>query len=174
MTNALIWAILILILGLMLLIAELFLPSGGVLGLLAAAALVGSVLLAFRSGSREGMVFMLLLAVAIPAVIGFGLQLWPKTPLGRRMLLARPKPEEFDPQDQHDHELSMLVGKVGRTITQLRPAGMTEFDGRRVDTIAEGMIIDAGTLVRVIGVQGRRVLVRKIEMEDPETLGPLA
>ena len=127
MTNALVWAILLLIVGLMLLIAELFLPSGGVLGLLAAAALVGSVLLAFRSGgTRAGMVFMLLLAVAIPAVIGFGLQLWPKTPLGRRMLLARPKPEEFDPQDQHDHELSMLVGKVGRTITQLRPAGMTE------------------------------------------------
>ena len=174
MTNPLIWASLILVLGLLLLIAELFIPSGGVLGILAAAALIGSILLAFSTnphGTRTGTIFLLIVAIALPTVIGIGLKLWPKTPLGRRMLLDRPTPEEIDPHDQRDYELSRLVGRVGRTITQLRPSGMTDFDGRRVDTIAEGMIIEAGTLVRVVDVKGRRVIVRMVEddvVEDDE------
>ena len=168
MTTPLIWASLILVLGLLLLIAELFIPSGGVLGILAAAALIGSILFAFQAPAPTGTIFLLVVAIALPTVIGIGLQLWPKTPLGRRMLLDRPTPEEIDPHDQRDYELSRLVGRVGRTITQLRPSGMTDFDGRRVDTIAEGMIIEADTLVRVVDVKGHRVIVRMVEDDEPQ------
>ena len=168
MSNSLIWASLILVLGLLLLIAELFIPSGGVLGILAAAALIGSILFAFSAPPPAGMIFLIVVVIALPTVIGIGLQLWPKTPLGRRMLLDGPTPEEIYPLDQRDYELSRLVGRVGRTITQLRPAGMTDFDGRRVDTIAEGMIIEAGTLVRVVDFKGHRVIVRKVEDDEPQ------
>jgi membrane-bound ClpP family serine protease len=133
MSTLLFWAILILCVGLMLLVAELFVPSGGVLGVLAALAVIGSVVLAFRSSADHGLVFLLIVAVAIPAVLAFGLQMWPKTPLGRRMLLSAPSPKDIDPRDSRDLELVSLIGQVGRTITPLRPSGMTEIAGRRVE-----------------------------------------
>lgn len=163
MTTPLIWATLVLCLGLMLLVAELFLPSGGVLGIMAGLALIGSVALAFQQSGRAGLLFLLVVLVALPTIVGVGLHLWPRTPIGRRMLLARPNPEDIDSTNEVDRHLHSLVGKVGRTLTQLRPAGMTEIDGRRIDTVAEGMIIEQGELVRVLDVQGRRVVVRKLE-----------
>ncbi len=161
----LIWATLVLCIGLLLLAAELFIPSGGVLGILTGLALIGSIALAFQHSALAGMIFLMVELVALPAMLGIGLHLWPRTPIGRRMLLARPSPEDIDPTSDVDRHLHSLVGKVGRTLTQLRPAGMTEFDGRRVDTVAEGMIIEQGELVRVLDVQGRRVVVRKIEAD---------
>jgi membrane-bound serine protease (ClpP class) len=82
------------------------------------------------------------------------------------MLLRGPTPEDIDPRTDEDRELYALMGQVGRTITQLRPAGMTDFDGHRVDTLAEGMVIEAGTLVRVIDVRGHRVVVRQLEEDE--------
>jgi membrane-bound ClpP family serine protease len=166
MTDPLLWAILVLIIGLMLLVAEVFIPSGGVLGILAGVALIGSIVLGFRSSTGAGIVILVIIAVALPTVLVAALEIWPKTPFGRRFSLSRPSPEEVDPHSTRDGELQALVGKVGRTITPLRPAGMTEFSGRRVDTLAEGLVIEAGTLVRVVAVQGRRVVVRKVEDES--------
>lgn len=167
MTQALIWAILILCVGLMLLVAELFIPSGGVLGVLSAVALVGSILIAYTQvGTRAGTVFLLIVLVALPTVVCVGMSYWERTPFGRRLVLMRPTREEIDPASERERRLGELVGQIGRTVTPLRPAGMTNFDGRRVDTIAEGMMIDADTLVRVIEVRGHRVVVRKVE-SDP-------
>jgi membrane-bound ClpP family serine protease len=159
----LIWATLVLCLGLMLLVAELFIPSGGVLGILTGLSLLGSIALAFQHSTPAGLLFLLVVIVALPTMVGVGLHLWPRTPIGRRMMLARPTPEDIDATNDTDRLLNSLVGKVGRTLTQLRPAGMTDFDGRRVDTVAEGMIIEQGELVRVLEVHGRRVVVRKLE-----------
>ena len=52
-------------------------------------------------------------------------------------------------------ELEQLRGRYGKTLSALRPAGVTDFDGRRVDTMSEGTLIEAGQWVRCIDVQGR-------------------
>jgi membrane-bound serine protease (ClpP class) len=51
-------------------------------------------------------------------------------------------------------------------LTPLRPVGTAEFMGRRVESVAEGIMIERGEHVRVIAVQGNRVVVRKIEPEE--------
>ena len=100
------------------------------------------------------------------------MHLWPQTPMGRRMTLQCPTPEDIDPHTDRDRQLFALLGRVGRTITQLRPAGITDFDGRRVDTMAEGRMVEPNTLVRVIEVRGQRVLVREIQEDKiPNELG---
>jgi membrane-bound serine protease (ClpP class) len=55
---------------------------------------------------------------------------------------------------------SELVGKTGRTLTLLRPAGRAEIDGEPVDVVAEGAYIPKGTTVEVTAVRGRRLVVK--------------
>jgi membrane-bound ClpP family serine protease len=83
------------------------------------------------------------------------------------MILQPPGPDEIDPMTDYDRMLRSLVGQVGRTLTPHLPSGVTEFGGRRWDTVSIGTALDAGTLVQVVDVQGRRLLVRKLEAEAP-------
>ncbi len=169
MTTSILWAIVVLCVGLMLLFAELFIPSGGVLGVMSAVSLVASIVIAFNKSVNHGMLFLVVVLVAVPMAIGVGLTMWPQTPFGRRMMLT-PKPQDVGPTSDADRELYTLIGQVGRTLTQLRPAGMTDFNGRRVDTLAESTIIDPDTLVRVVAVKGHRVVVR--QLEPAESIDP--
>ena len=57
----------------------------------------------------------------------------------------------------------MAPGQTGRTLTALRPAGVVEVAGERVDAVSEGSWIPAGVAVRVIRVEGRKVVVRPLE-----------
>ena len=57
-------------------------------------------------------------------------------------------------------DLSYLEGKPGKSVTPLRPAGIAEIDGSRMDVVSEGTYIPAGVEIEVIKVEGRRVVVR--------------
>jgi membrane-bound serine protease (ClpP class) len=63
-------------------------------------------------------------------------------------------------------ELEQLRGRFGRAISALRPAGVVEFDGRRVDTLTEGMMVEPGQWVRCIDVKAGKVIVRPVEKPD--------
>ncbi len=63
-------------------------------------------------------------------------------------------------------ELEQLRGKVGRTLSSLRPAGVVDFDGRRIDTLTEGMMVEPGQWVRCIDVKAGRVIVRPVDKID--------
>jgi membrane-bound ClpP family serine protease len=70
-------------------------------------------------------------------------------------------------------ELEQLRGRYGKTVSSLRPAGITEFDGRRVDTLSEGDMIDPGQWVRCVDVKAGRVIVRPVERPpDLESMNP--
>src|SRR5690606_17678313 len=51
-----------------------------------------------------------------------------------------------------------LVGRTGRAVTPLRPAGTAEIDGRRWDVVTEGSFVEAGRPVRVVAVEGLRIV----------------
>lgn len=160
------WAIIALLFGLLLIVAEVFIPSGGVLGFLAAGLLVLSLVLAYVHDLTTGLVFTLILCFAAPGALVLAFHLWPRTPLGKRIFLTHPSAEEIDPTGPKQRGLQSLKGEVGRTLTPLRPSGVTELAGRRIDTIAEGVMIDEGEAVRVVAVQGNRVVVRRLEEEE--------
>ena len=54
------------------------------------------------------------------------------------------------------------LGKQGRASSPLRPAGIAEIEGERVDVVSDGELIDAGQLVEVTRVDGNRIVVRRI------------
>ena len=150
-------------LGLALLLAELFLPTGGVLFVLSVGALVVGVAMTFSYDQSTGVVTLIAVFVAIPLLGAIAFHYWPKTSLGKRFFLSGPDQDATVASMPVNLELEQLRGRYGKTISALRPAGVTEFDGKRVDTMSEGPLIEPGHWVRCIDVKAGRVIVRQIE-----------
>jgi len=153
------WPLLLLAFALILLIAEVFIPSGGMIGILAAFCLVWSLWLAFRSSYSLGLRFLAADVVLLPMAFSLALYLWPKTPMAKHVFLRPPGPEEIE-VSHAPHRLDHLVGEVGRALTPLRPSGLVDFDGRKLDGLSEDGLIAAGTLVRAVRVRSGQIVVR--------------
>ncbi|CAN5769162.1 hypothetical protein BH23PLA1_BH23PLA1_07550 [soil metagenome] len=162
MSGELIWPIVCLIIGLFLLMAEVFVPSGGLLGLLAAGFLLVSLWLAFSFSTTMGLNFLLALGLLLPLAVVLAVQIWPRTPMGRWIILKPPTPEDLEPAPgpSHGGRLEHLIGQYGRSLTPLRPSGVIDFDGRRLDGLSEGGMIPPGALVKAVQVRSGQIVVR--------------
>lgn len=159
--DPLIWSAILLSLGVMLVVAEVFLPSGGILGFLSICTLVAAIVMAFyHRGAEMGFIFLAVTAVAVPVALALAFRWWPHTPMGRRLLLDVPTSEEVLPDTELRRTLRQLVGKSGVAKTVMLPSGAVVVDGQTIDALSEGMPIEAGSRVRVIEVRGNRVVVR--------------
>jgi membrane-bound ClpP family serine protease len=154
------WPILCMVVGLLLLIVEVFIPSGGLIGVLALGLIVVSLWLSFAQSAALGLKFSAALVLLAPMVIAVALHLWPRTPLAKKMFLRPPDPDFDDEFQTEHHRLDHLVGQIGRSLTPLRPSGMVDFEGKRIDAIAEEGLIEAGSLVEALRVHGGRLVVR--------------
>ncbi len=165
--SVLFWPSLFLVFGLLLLILEAFIPSGGFLGLGSIACLVLSLWYAFSQSLGLGTLFMLIDLLAIPLCAGLAFWLWSHTPLGRKFFLKPPAPEEIDVShaDLHIHS---LVDQLGKTITPLRPCGHVEIDGQRALALAEEGYLPAGATVRVLRVRSGQLVVRGLRDPAPQ------
>lgn len=165
------WAILLLVVGLMLAVLEMFVPSGGILGFLAACSLIGSIVLGFRYSVGFGILLVLLTVFGVPVIISIGLAVWPRTAMGRRILLDVPRSEDVLPEDPHKKALKSLVGQVGVAKTKMLPSGVIVINGRSIDAISDGTPIEPGEQVRILEVRANRVVVRplKAELEPSES-----
>ena len=160
----LIWPLLLLAFGLMLLMVEAFLPTGGLIGLLAVGCLGVSVYQAFSVSDAPtlGWKFLAAEVILIPVAMIVAIQLWPKTPFAKRYFLRPPAPEELD-LAHSPHRLDHLIGEIGRTLTPLRPSGVVDFEGRRIEGRSEGGFIARGLLVKAVRVQSATLVVREID-----------
>lgn len=148
--------ILLVLIGMAMIVAEIFLP-GGLLGLLGATALVGAIAVSFYSNGL--MVGSLTAAViGLGSIVGFliWLKYFPTSVMGRKLTLATaelPKSGGLT----FDH----LIGKEGVAVSVLRPSGVALIDGKRIDVTTHGSYIDVQTPVVVDFVEGNRIVVRK-------------
>ncbi len=155
------YAIILLAVGILLVVMEAIVPSGGILGILAAVAIIASLVLAFRESSATGGVFLIIAVILIPTVIIFGLKIFPKTPIGRRVIL-KPSVETADQRGAAgvaEENYSHLMGKTGITATPLRPSGIAEFNDQRYSVVAEGEMIEAKTTIVVVKIEGNSIVV---------------
>jgi membrane-bound serine protease (ClpP class) len=157
-------AFVLILAGILLLLAELFIPSG-IFFVLALAAIVGGVVLTFTHSNDTyvGWITLIFVFIALPALGSIILHYWPRTPMGKRFFLHQPEEDATLASMPVNLELEQLRGRFGRTLSALRPAGIVDFDGRRVDTITEGMMVEAGQWVRCIDVKAGKVIVRPVE-----------
>jgi membrane-bound ClpP family serine protease len=158
--DPLIWAGILLAFGLSATALELFIPSGGVLGLLSLVCLLSAVGLAFHQNTWAGMGFLAAVVVGVPCVLGLAVRWWPSTRMGRRLLLEVPTEDEVLPDSELRRGLKSLLGKVGEARTLMTPSGAVLIEGRTINALSEGLTIEPGQRVRVVEVRGNRVVVQ--------------
>jgi len=147
--------------GFLVLVAELFIPSHGVLTVLAFGLLIAGIVQTFRyAGSQAGGLATLGCMVGLPVFAITAVKIWPKTWVGRRIA---PRNPIITPRDTSVpvEEISRYIGETGRSITQLRPVGFCEFQGRRVSCIAEFGLIEAGAAVEGVRLAGANLAVEQ-------------
>lgn len=93
--------------------------------------------------------------LATTAVMFFVARRLPSTRFGRALVLD--SAIEVSAQPPKDWS-----GASGVTLTALRPAGVAELDGQRVDVVSEGGFVEPGVCIRVVRVDGPRVVVAKV------------
>ena len=96
-----------------------------------------------------------------------GIAAWylPNIPYANRLVL-RP-PQELDDEEQTGAEgtpghIASLLGAIGAAATTLRPAGIARFGDRFVDVVSEGSLIEMGSRVQVVEIEGNRIVVKEI------------
>lgn len=156
-------AYLLILLGLALLFAEMFVPSQGILLALAVVALLVGVSLVFTVDTTYGLGTLLGVFLALPILAALWFYIWPRTPLGKKLFLQAPPEDSTLANSPTNLELEQLRGRYGKTVSALRPSGITDFDGRRVDTLSEGVLIGPDQWVQCVDVQAGRVIVRQVE-----------
>jgi membrane-bound serine protease (ClpP class) len=143
--------------GLLAIVAEIFIP-GGVVGTMGGLAIVAAVILGFREGSALGTVLLVAGVILVPACLVGAMQLAPKLPFSKKLFLQ----ESLDADKGYVAQkegLGELVGREGVATTDLRPSGMAEIDGSRTDVVTGGEMIEKGTQIKVVHVEGNRVVV---------------
>jgi membrane-bound serine protease (ClpP class) len=148
--------------GLALLVAEIFIPSGGLLFVASSAAIIAGVVMAFLYGdSSTGFLTLVGVFIIVPVLATAMLYLWPRTAVGKRFIL--PDQDATLAQMPVNLELEQLRGRYGQALSDLRPAGVASFDGKRIDVITEGMMVAAGAWVRCVDVKAGKVVVRQVD-----------
>lgn len=127
-----------------LLVADLFLPTAGIVLVLSLLCAAASVLFGFRHSYDFGIGLLIFELALVPIFALIFVKLWPKTPLGRRMIIEPEKAESFH------WEADTLVGRVGITLCDLVPAGDIEIEGRHWDATSRVGLIAKGTQVKVV------------------------
>jgi membrane-bound serine protease (ClpP class) len=165
------WEILVFFVGLALLLVEVFVTPGfGVPGIAGIVLVVGALLAAlipnvgldFPTGAELARAAVTLSAtLVLLVVLGVSVSRYlPRSERFNRLVLVPDLAAAagFIAAESED----ALLGQTGRTLSPLRPAGTAEIGGRRVDVIAQGTFVPAGTTVEVVGVRGSRVEVRAV------------
>ena len=152
--------IILFFLGIILLLIEMFVPSFGILGILGIISVISGIVMASYDTAYGltslGIAFIATVIVSFIVIKYFGHRgIWNK------FILKDQQKNEEGYVAQTDW--TNFFGTEGITVTKLRPSGTAEIDGQLIDVISEGSFIEQGKRIRVVKVEGTRVVVRQID-----------
>lgn len=155
-----------LVVALVMFVIELFTPGVGVAGATGLLSLIAVVVMQLGWGHPR--VAMYIIAIALLLII-LGL-IWIIRSLQRGRLsksfLVLKEQVDGTSVPEVASAKSDLIGKTGVAITTLRPAGIAEIDGKRVDVTTSGVFIPKGSQITVVKAEGIHILVRAAGTED--------
>ena len=148
--------------GMALIVLEIFIPGFGVPGISGIVLLVVAVGFTFFNYGAQAALGMAIVIIAVLAILAaVALRSAARGSLSRSRLVLN----DAITDEESENELANLqayVGRTGEAYTILRPVGVAEFDGQRLDVVTEGEFIEKGQPVVVSRVDGRRVIVQKV------------
>lgn len=170
------WEVVILfVVGLALLVSELFVHPGTILpGVIGVFLILGALIWAMvdrypgepllpTAQMLWGPVLNLTLAAILVAIsAAFLVRYLPKTSLYNRLVLGASNPAGPSMVESVASPVGVSVGDQGVALSMLRPSGNAFLNGRHVDVVTQGLFVEAKTNIRVIAVEGARIVVEPI------------
>ncbi len=162
--------IFIFIVGIVLLLLEVFvIPGFGVAGILGIIFVVGSLFfsllpdLSYVSASDISFAIIQFSISLVVSVIGLFLlaKYLPKSRVFQKFILSESETTEGGFVSSKADNL--LVGKEGVSLTILRPSGIAEIDGKRVDVVSTGEFIEPQVKIKIIKIEGSKIVVERIK-----------
>jgi membrane-bound ClpP family serine protease len=153
-------ALILLVLGFVLVLVEMHIPGFGAPGILGVLSLVAGVMLFARSPT-EALVITIIIVALLCIALSFVIRSATKGRLAHSKLVLR----EVSVPTVSDNDLAFFVGKTGEARTALRPSGIAEFDGVRLNVVSDGEWIANGRKIRVERVEGNRIVVCPVREE---------
>jgi len=151
-------AIVCFVLGFILVIIEMFIPGFGIAGISGIILLVLGVI-----QTAESLIQALIILIFILLILGAALTIMlnsaAKGRLNRSLILSDSLNKELGYTGTED--LDFFLDKEGVVTSPLRPSGTADFNGIKLDVVSEGEYIDKDTIVKVIKVEGRRIVVKQ-------------
>ncbi len=145
------------IIGLLLLAVEAFLiPGFGVSGVGGLVAVFMSITMSFAEAGQGARSILLAFVLTIIGTF-LAFKYLPRTRTWGRLILSHKQSGDYVAANDRKN----LKERVGKSITVLRPSGVIDIDGERIDAVTEGSFIQKGVEVVVIRVEGSRIVVRE-------------
>ncbi len=146
------------VLGIILLIPEIFVP-GGILGLFGIIALITGIVLTVDT-LAQGVFYVSLLLLTLAGLFALSFRMTQRFIWERVTLKTCQNQKEGYVAPKQS--FANLLDKQGIALSQLRPAGTADFSGERLDVVTEGAFVTSGSRIKVIAVEGTRVIVRQV------------
>ena len=148
--------VLCLLIGMALIIVEVFLPGFGLPGISGIALVgVGTLIAGAHFGSLTAVGILLVIIAILAVLVSWVLRSAAKGSVGNSELFLKER-DELQLSD-----LRAFLGKEGVTLSVLRPAGIGDFDGVRLNVVTEGGFIEKGQPIEIVDVSGSRIVVRQ-------------
>lgn len=154
-------SVILFIAGIVLLLIELFVPGFGIFGGLGLIALVLCIVFQAKT-LLEALILFLIISAIVVALALIAARSLRRGWLYRSSIVLKDA-EEKEQGYVANQDRSHFVGKVGKSLTTLRPAGTALFDGEKVDVVTDGAFIPSGVSVEVVRIMGPSIIVRQLE-----------
>lgn len=160
--------------GILAIYLEIFVPAAGLIGLAGGGMIVAGVVLGYvYHDPLTGSIVLIVSLVLTPAAVFLGLKAFPNTPMGKRLILSSDRSQGGDGRSDgdaiadatdsagDDRYAGLAPGSEGEAVTVLRPSGTGRFGRARLSVVTSGEFIERGAPIRVVRVEGNRVVVRE-------------
>ncbi|HSV26818.1 MAG TPA: NfeD family protein [Sedimentisphaerales bacterium] len=146
-----------------LIVAEIFIPSWGIITVCALGCLAGGIAIFFAQGGPvAGWIGLSVAVVMLPTLWITAYRILPRTGFGRHVMLTPPQCQEGGGIPDAER-IKTLLGAYAVVVTPLRPVGICDFSGDRLECVAESGYVDKGKTVQVIRVVGTQLTVRVVD-----------
>lgn len=149
--------IFMLVVGFALVVFEMYIPGFGLPGISGVILLIGGIAV-----MRPTPLIAACMALGILLLLGVALAICMRSASKGRFANSRFVLKDTSNVESEKPDLSGLIGREGVTHTVLRPAGMADFDGVKLNVVSDGEFIDTGEKVRIMRIDGNRILVNKV------------
>lgn len=153
-------ALVVMIVGFGLLVLEMYIPGFGLAGISGTIMMVGGIVL-MHPTAFQALILVLISVILLGIALSVAMHSISKGRLSHSKLVLNEVLNRKD--DAESDDLSYFVGRIGMTRTALRPAGIAEFDGVKLNVVSDGDFVSTQCHVRVERVEGNRIVVRKTD-----------